>query len=62
MNICEKLDGCGSMESVFLSQEECVDSFNGMFEVAESDDAACRDEWAVAGSLDCDDFLDHFSI
>lgn len=62
VNICEKLNGCGEMESTFVSQEQCVESFNGLFEVDNSDDAACRVEWTAAGSLDCADFLDRYSL
>lgn len=60
--ICGKLAGCDALDATFSSKEQCVASFNGYFEVDNSDSAACRDEWSVAGSLDCDAFLDHFSL
>jgi len=61
-NICLRLSQCNAMSSAFLSSEQCVASFNGFFEVGNSDDAACRVEWAAAQGLDCADFIDRYKI
>lgn len=50
------------MGSLFSSEEQCVASFNGYFEVGGSDDAACRETWADIGALGCDEFLDYLEI
>ena len=60
--ICDRLAECDSLDTVFTSQEQCVASFNGMFEVGASDDTACRQTWSEATSLECEEFLDYFSI
>lgn len=60
--ICGRLAECGAMSSLFGTEEQCVTSFNGYFEVDGSDDAACRQTWADVGALGCDGFLDYFQI
>lgn len=60
--ICERLADCDSLYNVFATQDMCVDSFNGLFEVDGSDDAACRDTWSATRDLECTEFLDYFSI
>ena len=60
--ICGRLAECTSLSSVFSSEEQCVTSFNGYFEVGGSDDAACRQTWTDTGALGCDQFLAYFEI
>jgi hypothetical protein len=60
--VCARLAECTSLGSLFSSEEQCVASFNGYFEVGGSDDAACRDTWAEIGALGCDEFLAYFEI
>jgi hypothetical protein len=60
--ICDRLAECNSLDTVFASENECALSFNGLFEVEGSDEAACRQTWTDVKALECAEFLDYFKI
>jgi hypothetical protein len=61
-NICDTLDDCGNLSPTFGSHEECVASFNGLWEVENRADEECRTQWELIQDLTCDQLLDYFSL
>ena len=61
-NVCEALDECGSLTPPFSSDEECVASFNGLWEVDNLIDEECRAQWELIQDLPCDQLVNYFSL
>lgn len=61
-NICAALDECSLLTPPFNSDQQCVASFNGFWELRNSADEECRTEWEVMKDLTCDQLAEYLGL